>query len=59
MDKVGEGIKGVLCRVCADMVFRRDVRADLTRKEVGKNREKIVQRLNGDWRGGEGRHRRV
>ena len=57
MNKVGEGIKGILCGVCADMVFRRDLRADLTREEMGKNREKIV--LKGDGGRGEGGHGRV
>ena len=59
MNKVGEGIKGILCRVGTDMIFRRDLSADLTREEVGKNREEVVQRLKGDLRGGERRHRRV
>ena len=59
MDKVGEGIKGILCGVCADMIFRRDLRADLTREEIGKNREKVVQRLKGDGGRGEGGHGRI
>ena len=48
MNKVREGIKGILCGVRADMVFRGDLRADLTREEVREDREKVVQRLKGN-----------
>ena len=59
MNKVGEGIKGILCGVCTYMVFRGNLRADFTREEVGKDREKVVQRLKGDCRRSVGGHGRI
>ena len=45
VNEIREGLKGVLPRVEAIMVLRRDLTADLTGEKEGKDREEVVKGL--------------